>query len=349
MADSSSYGMHFKCPYSEHVYKYGAGTGLVGKEDFTHTTFGTASHDVVEGLLIGKPVEGLLSNAQVKLEECEGKTPDGIPRKQEFWWLLNGIVKSFSIHHLPLFKHLYEIIVVEQELVTELSPQIYWCCRPDLIVKRKGDEQYFNGNIKSTGYIKDLATIYEFSVQMLMESHAVKLSNNLDTAGSIILALSKGQKGKLNSDDMKAGREGYRMESPFTYVWWKKGTYSFTWAAGSTKVGVWEFNTTPQEWYEKIPVELAKAQVEFSTPINHHSRMKYEDIVKDILFVETCCAEGRTPKAYDSCNSYGTYNKPCSYKLWCYGSQEEIKATYVARTSNHPFEETLRSLDKEEF
>jgi len=350
VADSSSYAMHFKCPLSEYLYKYYNTSGVVGKEEFKDTAFGSIAHDGVESLLMGGSLEEELHKAEFSLNERipSEQTPDGVWRCQELWWLLHGILRTFNDHYLPSFLQEYKVRAIEQEYVIPLDEEVHWCTRPDATLERRADGAYFNCNIKTSSWMKDLLKIYEFSVQMLMEAHAIKLNQGLDTGGTVILALNKGSKGKLSKLDVERGKSGYRFESPFTYVWWKNGTYSFEWSAKSEKVPVWEFNSTPLEWYEKIPLGYRQSMVSITPPIRHSSSMKYEDVVKDIVFVEKNCYDGKVPRSYDSCNNYGTYNKPCAYRTLCWGTPEEIAATYIPRTSNHPFEETIRTLNMEE-
>ena len=172
----------------------------------------------------------------------------------------------------------------------------------------------------------------------------------VDTGGTIIFALSKGHKGVPTARDKELKREGYRMESPFTYVWWKKDkksgreTYSFTGSKGAEKIGVWEFNKTPEEWYAKIPEEMIKAQVEFSMPIVHHP-VDLDKLAQDIITVEEMADKGIAPCNLNACNSYGTYNKECDYKLWCHGTEQERSTLFVPRTPHHPHETMLQNAE----
>jgi len=350
-SSSTQYGKFYKCPYSHYLYTYAEGGGLVNTEESEHTLFGSLMHEVIEGLLVGKELPSLLPALAQGCSEIPGLTLDKVPRSQELYWLGSGLAYCASTYLLPLLQAQYAVEAIEQELVVPLkvggvtTPEeasLLWLTRPDALLRRRSDNATFNCNIKTTGYIKDLQKIYEFSVQMLMEAQAIQLHKGIETGGTVILALNKGQKGRPSKEDRLQGKtEGYRQDSPLTYVWWKNEAPTFQWSKGAVKKGVWEFNSTPEEWFLKLPVDLAKQQVDLSLPITHTGSSSISDVIEDIVTVETLVKTGFCPKNLDACNSYSTFNKPCDYHKWCHGTPQERGENFIPRQANHPLEETI--------
>lgn len=347
-SSSTQYSLWYHCPFSHHLFTDYGGGGIVNIEENIHTTFGSACHDALEGLCLGEEMWQAFGKIAAGCGDFKGVTADGYPRAKELAWLGCSLCLVFEKYYLKPFQEQYDIRGIEQEFVVPFSPEFSWLCRPDLLLERKTDKHLFNGNIKTSGYIKDLKEVYEFSIQMLLEALAVQLHNGETTGGTVIIALSKGQKGKLNKRDIEKGKTGLRQDSPLTYVWWKNGTYTFQWAVKAEKIGVWEFNQSPNEWIDKLPVDVARAQIDISDPITHGKGLSIQTVMKDILTVNKLAIKGCHPHNYDACNSYGTFRRPCAYKLWCHGTEQERADNFIPRTPHHPHEEAMKSLNKED-
>lgn len=344
---STTHELWFNCPYAHYLYTRALGTGIAQVEQNIHTQFGSIAHTAVEGLATGKPLPEVLNELHLATSQLKGVTPDGNPRSLELYWLGAGLALTANYKMLPMLRSVYEIISVEQEITFPLSDGVMWCTRPDLILKRQYDGSFFNGNIKSTSYLKDLETNYEFSVQMLMEAEGVKKAWNLTTGGSVVIALNKGRKGVLSKADREAGKEGFRMESPFTYTYYKGGKVIQEWKPGASKVPVWEIVATPEDWYGRLEPEVLSEQCLITTPIVHSNKMDYHEVVQDIVTVEALASTGVYPKHYNSCNSFGTYRKPCEFRQWCWGTEQERADNFVPRKANHPYEEAVLLSDSE--
>lgn len=341
VTDSTRYAEWFRCPEKRRLYSEEGGTGVVSVEDNIDTTFGTLVHDSVESMLRGQHWR---EAAEVFLPACLnnswGITLDGQPRSTEMAWLGVGLIKAFSLK-LSQFLSTYKIVHIEQELVMPLGKGVVWCTRPDAILERS-DGSHFNCNIKTTGYMADVAKSFEFSVQMFMEARAVRLSLGQDTQGTVIIALNKGNKsGPLKGDRLAGITQGYRRDSPFTYVWFKNGTWSFNWSGGSIKTPTWTFNKSPYEWLDKLPEDVVYSQCEVTDPITQ-SHMPEESLISDIVNVETMVRYGPWPRNYNNCNNDGQFKRECPYKPWCHGTQQEHEQLFIPRTPNHPVEDTIR-------
>lgn len=353
VTSSTTHSHWFKCPHSHWLYAYEGGTGIVNKEASMHTLFGTAIHDGAEGLMMGKTLDEVTRELKSALAaEDMGSTPDDLPRHVELYWLGYGLLRACRDFLIPRIEQIYTVEHIEQEYVIPLplrspQPTVHWMCKPDCVLSRISDNAWLNGNIKTTGYMNDIGAIYEFSVQMLMEALAVQLNRKLETGGSVIIALNKGQKGKLNKRDKEAGRTGFRMESPFTYVWWKKETYSFSWSYNAEKIGVWNICGDPDEWYKKLPQGVADSQVDFSAPIDHSRSIDLHGLLDQIVEIEHQVAGGFHARNYDACNSYSTFNRPCDYKLWCHGTDQEKQDNFQPRRAHHPHEIRIQDMLKE--
>jgi hypothetical protein len=342
MSDSTRYAEWFRCPFKRWLLTEYEGHGIVDKEGNVDTEFGTIMHTAVESMLHGEMTH---TAAQKAFDSCLhqdwGLTLDGEKRSLEMAWLAYGLTHSFGMKRGALLDD-YKIHAVEQELVIPLaSGEVVWATRPDAILDR-ADGSHFNCNIKTTGYMKDVEKSFEFSVQMFMEAYAVKLTRGQDLQGTVIIALNKGSKGKPNKIDKEKGKtQGYRRESPFTYVWFKYGTWAHDWKAGSEKVPVWTFNNSPNEWLDKLADEVVYSQCEITPPITQ-SHMDLDSVIADIVSVEKSLASGFTPKSYNNCNNDGHFNRPCPYWTWCHGTDQERTENFMPRISNHPVEDTIR-------
>jgi hypothetical protein len=341
----SSYSQHSKfyhCPYSHHLYR---DVGIINTASNEDTTFGSTIHSSIERMLRDDDLTGATLTISEGVKSIPGLTMDGFPRSKELEWLGQGLLLAFNKWALPSLREIYEVESIEQEFTIPLTREgvadpanavLLWATRPDALLLRKSDKRVFNCNIKTSGFMGNLGEIYEFSIQILMESLAIKLHKGVDTGGTIILALNKGQKGKPNKQDKAKGKVGYRRDSPLTYVWAKNNTLTWQWSAGAEKVGVWTLASTPQEWFDQIPEDVQKAQVMLSLPIEHSKSISYPDVIRDIVDIET---SNLRAKNLDACNSYGTFNKPCDYKLWCHGTAQERQDNFQPRLANHPIED----------
>ena len=339
---STPYNLWFNCPYAHYLNTRQEGLGIVNKDESWHASLGTALHDATEGLSVGRPLGDILVGLEKATSRLPGVTPDGYEKSKEAYWVAACTVLAFNKHYLQPLLDIYDVIMVEQEITMPLTPSLFWCCRPDLILRRRSDGHFMNNNIKSTGFMSDVEMNHEFSVQMLMEARGIRKYWGYDTQASVITSLSKGQRGKPTPADREAGLTSNRLESPGSYVWWKRDSYSFKWAAGSVKKPAWEIVDTPQEWFDRIPEELQLKQCEVSNPILHNTRMDAASIIDDIITIEKLADLQICPRHYDSCNSFGTYRKRCDYYMWCWGTEQERSDNYILRSPNHPFERALQ-------
>lgn len=341
VTDSTRYAEWFRCPEKRRLYSEEGGTGIISREEGVDTAFGSLVHDAVESMLLG---HGWASQAAHFADECSlqdwGRTLDDEPRSTEMAWLGVGLIHAFGMH-LPLIKSTYNIHAIEQEFVLPLGKGVVWCTRPDAILER-ADGSQFNCNIKTMGYMDDVVKHFEYSVQMFMEARAVRLSRGQPVQGTVVIALNKGKKaGPLKGDREKGRTQGYRRDSPFTYVWFKNGTWSHNWAAGSVKTPVWTFNKSPYEWLDKLADDVIYSQCEVTDPILQ-SHIPEESLISDIINVERMVKFGPWPRNYNNCNNDGQFKRECPYKPWCHGTQQEHEQLFITRTPNHPVEETIR-------
>jgi len=341
VTDSTRYAEWFRCPEKRRLYSEEGGTGVVSREDSIDTAFGTLIHDAAEAMLMG---EDARQHQNVFFHKCMdqdwGRTIDAHPRSTEMAWLGVGLLEALK-RKLPDFFTTYKVEAVEQELVLPLQRGVVWCTRPDAILSR-ADGSHFNCNIKTMGYMDDVAKHFEYSVQMFMEALAVRKSRGQDTQGTVIVALNKGKKqGPLKSDRDAGRTQGFRRDSPFTYVWSRNGLWSLTWAAGSIKMPVWVFNKSPYEWLDKLAPDVLLSQCEITPPISQ-SHMDESSLISDIVNVESLVLYGPWPRNYNNCNNDGQFKRDCPYKPWCHGTEQEREQGFVPRTPNHPVEDTIR-------
>jgi len=350
---STNISYWLKCIESHHLYTREGGTGIIPKTSNEHLIFGLAVHDPAEALMLHPLVntQDLIDTLKAQLEPLKDASIDGTPRSTEYYWLGAGLIYAFREFVLPKIRKLYRVQAVEQEMMIPLGiyadKNIEYCTRPDVILERVEDGKFFNNNIKTSGYVKDLGLIYEFSLQMLLEAEAVRREYDCDISGSIITAFNKGKKGAPTKSDKDRGFiTGRRIDSPFTYVWWKKGKWSFRWSKDAAKVGVWEFCKDPAEWYDQLKEvcgsEFVSGEVDISEPIRHSTSMDLKKVTDSVCQMVTSDLRVRN---YDACNNYGGYNKPCQYKMWCWGTDQERVENYEPRIPNHPLELKLSEED----
>jgi hypothetical protein len=348
--DSTSYGESFKCFFKRYLLTEFGGTGIVPKASGDALLFGLAVHDGIEALL----KEESLHHARWLFGERLALLEDSLTlnkrsRKNELQWIGYGLLSSFHEWTLPSLLNEFLVHSIERELIVPLgirdSTEFWWATRPDVILERKEDQASFNLNIKSSGYIDDLATIYEFSVQMLMEAEAIRIHLGKQTVGSIILGLDKGEKRKALKSDRDLGLyEGFRQDSPFMYMWKKGSLRTKSYIPGAFKVPADSCYSTFDEFYPTLDPSVVASQVVVTPPISHPP-CDVEDLKGEILTVENLVHQGFKVRNLSNCNNDGGYKKPCPYKQFCWGTPQEKEDNYIPRIPNHPIEATLKQME----
>jgi len=232
VSDRSRYECTFQCPRKRYFnYEYG-GRGIVGMGFAEDLAFGSGIHNGLEELILTGDMDLALKRLEAEIEECEGETADGYPKKDEWYAMGYGMLSLFNNIVLPKQQEQFDIKDTELEIVLELTNNLIWMSRIDahLLRKAKGTHLPYVWEYKTsaTNYADELVNSAQDNFQFLMEAAA--LEHHYDTVGgdstlyvggTQLLVLLKGVKTWASATEEARGIKGQRRMGPFTYAYFK--------------------------------------------------------------------------------------------------------------------------------
>jgi hypothetical protein len=198
------------CPRAGY-WRYLAGPynpdGTLGLQPATSPSYlalGSAWHLAAEGLLRGESAEAAVVPA-LEYGSAEGL---GDP---ELNWLL-GITLAWERAAAEDFFSRYEVLNIEEELLTPLTPNVVLYTRADAILRDRSDGALWVLNWKTAGDIKNWNRKWFYDIQAWTESLAAEAKIGEAVRGCIYYGVHKGPmyNGQINSRLIK----GYRFTSP---------------------------------------------------------------------------------------------------------------------------------------
>lgn len=180
------------------------------------------------------------------------------------WGLTYGWLKT----ELDRFLERFEVIRVEEEWETPISPDVILQSRVDVFVRERGTGLYYVINWK-TSEKKDeekLRKEYQYNSQMWLEAIAAEWQFNEPVQGTIPIVLYKGVQ-----------RYGTH-STALVYAYEKNGTFKPTYTAGWRKLRVDQLAGGQRAWIDGLPKEVLSEYFITLAPI-----LKDKALVEEVL------------------------------------------------------------------
>ena len=293
--------------------------------------------------------------------------------------LAESMVRAWLIVRLPYYLATYEIVSVEGEEQSEISPGLIFMQRKDAIVRHKENGTYHALEFKTSGNnTENFVNSWHYDLQQI--THLLNFRGKYDAdPKSVLLEIAyKGRKYK--GDHVGALVSGYKKELMVTDGWTgnREAEVEYDWVYGRCKTKGWQkFDICDEDFGEpdRTPSEVWTSEVlDFSTlrdhclytEIEHHperiekwlnqTRREMLNTHDGLVQLEGCdtdeefeaMADVLFPalEEKDSCVPYFG-SKKCTFASVCHGQDEMLmlKQTqgFKAREPHHPGE-----FDKEE-
>lgn len=283
----SSIVAHFRCPRKNYYQYIVRGTGIDTPKASLNLATGLAFHKGMEVFLEGKGmdteaaveaslVEWDLRVTGRKIEDADDWSQERINYTlEETRALVEALVRGWIRVEWPSFTEEYEVLSIEDEAETMLSPTLRMKSRWDFVVRQRSTGAIFVGNWKTTSSWEGWPQKWTKDVQLWTESIAAEQKLGLEIAGCLMVGAKKG-----------ALKDGVRY-SHLLYAYRKvliDGTVVYSAeterSKGWEKVAVWrEKRLGIKEWVEvQMPMEALKKEFQTTQPIP-----KNEDVVRDWL------------------------------------------------------------------
>jgi hypothetical protein len=317
-----------------------------------------------------------LAKARAMTELIDGTTVDGYPRKDEYYALAYGHLRTFHDYLWPRLIQRYEVLACETEMVLPLSRDLIYSTRLDLGVRDRASGMVYNWSYKTDSSPDDIRERMQFHMQHLMEDAALAAHLGERCYGTIIFGIDKGSKGHASTRDLKAGKGGgERRLSPFTYGFVRDSGIALTYsskyqsAKGWERFPVWldypggsagwydwllEHEFDPYEQFVEVPpilfdderYESVKRQIVAIDERLHvgriaTTRIQSGELYEDDLF--NARRDAHYPQNFLNCQKDGGYKKFCPYIDLCHGAGDGgAREMFKPRVPNHPIEVTLQ-------
>ncbi len=242
LTDRTRIVQDWTCPRSRYWLTEYAGTGIVPARPGYELSLGDLTHQGLARLLRGEavaPVATALGDTLRASLEPEGLEGDDWEQARvyqaEQGCLLEGLLKGWHSHVLPILTRDYTIVAIEQELCYHHEEMIFMA-RPDLIVRDRERGSYWYIEWKTTSYVKDdWFRRWDDSPQVMSVCRPVQETLGIELSGMIVWALAKGT------------RSYGRQQSPLCYGYRRMGQpplvptqYRHDYAAGWTRFPAWD-------------------------------------------------------------------------------------------------------------
>ncbi len=362
VTDRSRIECGWACPRKRYwAYEYN-GWGLEPEGTVNvDLAYGLAFHEGAEILARGGTLAEALERAHGWTDKIEGVTIDGLPKKDEYYALAYGHLRTLSESILPRLLEDYTCLAVEEEIVLPLDPggKVLDLTRLDIGFKDKATGLNYNIEWKTSANPSNIAGEMKYNVQFLLNCKALSLAIKEPVQGTIIVGVDKGRNGYPSAADTKLGLTGNRRESPFTYAYMKDTGFTqewrLEWTKGWKKTPVWTTNTdSVVAWYAKLhslDANCANDQFVIANPIQWEEET-YKRIAKQLVLAETQSAsmdpllsiDEVFPMHLTNCHNDGGYKRACPFIDLCHFGKATapLEWGYKWRTANHPLEETIR-------
>lgn len=290
----SSIVAHFRCPRKNYYQYIVRGTGIDSPQVSLNLALGLAFHKGMEIFLGGKgmdpegAVEAGLAEwdrlvADRKVEGTDKWSEEQIRYTlEETRALGEALIRGWIRVEWPLFTEEYEVLSIEEEAETMLSPTLRMKSRWDFIVRQRSTGAIYVGNWKTTASWEGWPQKWTKDVQLWTESIAAEQKLGLEITGCLMVGAKKGsiKDGVRYSHLLYA----YRKFLPDGTVVYSAETER---SKGWEKVPVWrEKRLGVKEWVEvQMPTEAVQKEFQTTQPIPKNNQI-VADWLKQVVKAE---------------------------------------------------------------
>lgn len=346
----SEHSAYAKCPRSWY-YSYGmdnatAVPGYEPKEPYLPTTLGLSIHRGMEALFkSGSNVDNAVSCAHSewdKLTQIVPREGSGNPIyfNAEQKALIEAFIRAFRVSFWDEFNNQFEILQIENELGTQITDNILFQARCDLVVRERSSGLIFIPDWKVVKDARNWDSKFFYEPQTWSQTFAVESALKEEIGGCIYWAFIKGD--RRNDQQCSKLIYGYRQEiRPNIFLYETERT------KGYTKFPVWEaedLGPSPSDrikyWINWLPEEVRSAAFMQSPPITRDAERIKEwalfsssemESARDML--KGVPAEMSYPARRSDWNCRG-----CFAKDLCYGTKELADMNWNPRHDHHAIE-----------
>jgi hypothetical protein len=293
-------------------YGKGPTPGLEQKVMDKPLALGICTHKGFEKLVTGSSGEVA---AEAALAEAAKYESLGVIEKQ---WLL-GICLAWERSKQEEFLNQYDVLGVEKEIETSLSPNVILQSRADAIVQDRNDGTIWVINWKTTSHdLKEFNKQWRFDVQSWYEALAVEGSLGMPVAGTIYYGIYKGPvwNGQMTSRLIY----GYKEETLGGNT-----VYTPEYKAGLKRFPVWEetfpFGEGVAAWVSWLPKEFLAKHFASSPPVMRNDKLveKYlRQVIRKEGDIDHILATGSTEDIEDFFEQrWGEWCEKCPFLNLC--------------------------------
>lgn len=284
----SSHEALFTCPRKYYWGFEYAGTGLDASRPSTKLLLGIAVHQGLEEAMRLCIVNGdgslvaPLAHADAAMEEFERLTVNhaeawvedlrALESLKEEALLAWALVYTFTKYELPRFVERFEVLEVEEEWRTPLSPKVVLMSRVDVLVRERATGFIYVVNWKTTDKKDPQALLrsYAHDSQMWAEALAAEQRIGEPVQGTLIIGLYKGV------------IRSYQHATPLLYAYSKEGVLKSSYTQGWAKIRADQLGEggtrSVATWIDRLPEETRSEQFITLDPI-----LKIDDVVEERL------------------------------------------------------------------
>lgn len=244
--------------------------GVLGLEPTSNPSYlalGSAWHIAAEGLLRGESAEESVRPA-VEFAKAEGL---GDPELN----LLLALSLAWERAAGPSFNERYEVVSIEEELVTPLTSNVQLYSRADAILRERSDGTLWVLNWKTAGDVKNWNRKWFYDIQSWTESLAAEAKLGEPVRGCIYLGVYKGPiyQGSTTSRLIY----GYKSTSPTGQL-----SYATETSGKATRFPVWQerfpFGDGIAAWINWLPEDYLRKHFVESAP-----QIRQDEVVESWL------------------------------------------------------------------